>query len=134
MDDFDQRILEEFKEMQRQMGRMWRSTSLSRMIPMTHESHWQPDVDVYETSDDIIVLMDSAGIDMDHLTITAGKNNLVVQGRRSLPTRENICCVHQLEIEMGCFSRTITFPVSITIPKTTFNCHNGILEIKMPKK
>ena len=71
MDDFDRRILEEFKELERQMGRMLRSSSLSRMIPMTPSGGWQPAVDVYETTEDIIVLMDTAGIDMKNLGITA---------------------------------------------------------------
>jgi HSP20 family protein len=95
---------------------------------------WQPDVDVYETTDDIIVLMDTAGIDMDNMTVTAEKNSITVQGRRSLPKRGNVCCIHQLEIEMGYFKRTITFPVSVQIAATTFSCQNGILEIKMPKE
>jgi HSP20 family protein len=135
MDDFDRRILDEFKELERQMGRMLRSTSLSRAIPMPSRGGggWQPDVDVYETTDDIIVLMDTAGIDMDYMTVTAQKNSITVQGRRSLPKRGNVCCIHQLEIEMGGFKRTISFPVSVQIDATTFNCQNGILEIKIPK-
>ena len=134
MDDFDRRILEEFKELERQMGRMLRSTSLSRTVPMTSSDGWQPDVDVYETADDLIVLMDTAGIDMDNMTVTAQKNSITVEGRRSLPKRGNVCCIHQLEIEMGFFKRTITFPVSVQIAATTFSCQNGILEIKMPKE
>jgi len=133
MDDFNKRILDEFKELERQMGRMLRSTSLSRTRPMVSSGGWQPDVDVYETTDNIIVLMDTAGIDMDNMTVTAKKNSITVQGRRSLPKRGNVCCIHQLEIEMGVFKRTITFPVSVHVARTTFSCQNGILEIKMPK-
>jgi len=133
MDDFDRRILEEFKELERQMGRMLRSTSLSRTVPMTSRDGWQPDVDVYETADDLIVLMDTAGIDMDNMTVTAEEKSITVQGRRSLPKRGNVCCIHQLEIEMGFFKRTISFPVSVRIEAINFSCHNGILEIKLPK-
>jgi len=135
MDDFDRRILDEFKELERQMGRMLRSSSLSRTVTMSSSGGggWQPDVDVYETTDDIIVLMDTAGIDMDNMTVTAEKNSITVEGRRSLPKRGNVCCIHQLEIEMGFFKRTISFPVTVQIDATTFSCLNGILEIKMPK-
>ena len=134
MDDFDRRILEEFKELERQMGRMLRSTSLSRTVPMTSREGWQPDVDVYETADDLIVLMDTAGIDMDNMTVTAQKNSITVEGRRSLPKRGNVCCIHQLEIEMGFFKRTISFPVLVQIEAINFSCQNGILEIKIPKE
>ena len=134
MDDFDRRILEEFKELERQMGRMLRASSLTRMIPMTSSGGWQPAVDVYETTDDIIILMDTAGIDMNHIAITAEKNRIIVEGRRNLPKRGNVCCIHQLEIEMGYFKRTISFPVSVNFVEPVFNCQNGILEIRLPKE
>jgi HSP20 family protein len=134
MDDFDRRILEEFKELERQMGRMLRSTSLSRMIPMTSSEGWQPAVDVYETTDDIIVLMDTAGIDMNNIAITAENKRITVEGRRNLPKRGNVCCIHQLEIEMGYFKRTISFPVTVKFVKPAFSCQNGILEIRLPKE
>ncbi len=134
MDDFDRRILEEFKELERQMGRMLRSSSLSRMMPMSSSGGWQPPVDVYETTDDIIVLMDTAGIDMDNIAITAEKKSITVEGRRNLPKRGNVCCIHQLEIEMGFFKRTISFPVSVRFSEPTFSCQNGILEIRLPKE
>ena len=135
MDDFDRRILNEFKELERQMGRMLRSSSLSRTVTISscEGGGWQPDVDVYETTNEIIVLMDTAGIDMDDMTVTAEKNSITVEGRRSLPKRGNVCCIHQLEIEMGFFKRSISFPVTVQIDATTFSCLNGILEIKMPK-
>ncbi|MBW2522395.1 MAG: hypothetical protein JRD64_06790, partial [Deltaproteobacteria bacterium] len=74
MDDFDRKILEEFRELERQMGRMLRTSSLSRMIPMGSSGGWQPAVDIYETAAEIIVLMDTAGIDVGSIAITAEKN------------------------------------------------------------
>ena len=134
MDDFDRKILEEFKQLERQMGRMLRSSSMSRMVPMTSNSGWQPAVDVYETADDIIVLMDTAGIDLNNIGITAENKRITVEGRRNLPKRGNVCCIHQLEIEMGYFKRMISFPVAIKYSEPVFNCHNGILEIRLPKE
>lgn len=134
MDDFDRRILEEFKELERQMGRMLRSSSLSRMVPMTPNVGWQPAVDVYETTDELIIIMDTAGIDLGNLAITTEKNRLTVKGRRNLPKRGNVCCIHQLEIEMGYFLRTVTFPVAVSFSEPIFSCQNGILEIRLSKK
>ncbi len=134
MDDFDRRIIEELKEMERQMGRMLRNTALTRMMPLSSCSEWEPAVDVYETTDDIIVYMDTAGIDMDNLAVTAEKTKVLVEGRRALPKRGNICCIHQLEIELGCFKRIISFPVAVAVSSTSVNCKNGILEIRLPKE
>jgi len=134
MDDFDRRILEEFKELERQMGRMLRTTSLSRMVPMTSTGGWQPAVDIYETTDDIIILMDTAGIDVSNIAITAESKRITVEGRRNLPKRGNVCCIHQLEIEMGYFKRTVSFPVAVKFEEPVFSCQNGIMEIRLPKK
>jgi HSP20 family protein len=134
MDDFDRRILEKFKEMEREMGRMMRNTSMPRMMSLSSCSEWQPAVDVYETTEDIIVYMDTAGIDMDNLTVKAEKNKITVSGRRALPKRGNVCCIHQLEIELGSFKRTISFPVLVTVSDTSLICKNGILEIRLPKE
>jgi HSP20 family protein len=134
MDDFDRRILEEFKELERQLGRMLRSSSLSRMMPLTSSEGWQPAVDVYETTEDIIVLIDTAGIDMNNLAITAENKSITVEGMRNLPKRGNVCCIHQLEIEMGYFKRKITFPVTVKHAEPVFSCKNGILEIKLTKE
>jgi len=116
------------------MGRMLRSSSLSRMVPMTPSGGWQPAVDVYETTDDIIILMETAGIDMNNLAITAENKRITVEGRRNLPKRGNVCCIHQLEIEMGYFKRMISFPVSVKFAEPSFSCQNGILEIRLPKE
>ena len=112
MDDFDRRIIEELKEMERQMGRMLRNTTLTRMMPLSSCNDWEPAVDIYETTDDVVIYMDTAGIDMDNLT----------------------CCIHQLEIELGCFKRIISFPVSVAVSRTSLSCNNGILEIMLPKE
>ena len=134
MDEFDRRMLEEFKELERQMGRMLRSSSLARMVSLPSSNGWQPAVDVYETAENIIILMDTAGIDMNNLAITAENKRITVEGRRNLPKRGNVCCIHQLEIEMGYFKRTISFPVTVKISEPVFSCQNGILEIRLPKE
>ena len=95
---------------------------------------WNPAVDIYETADDIIILMDTAGIDVSNISITAENKRITVEGRRSLPKRGNVCCIHQLEIEMGYFKRTISFPVPVKFAKPAFNCQNGIMEIRLPKE
>lgn len=133
MDSFDNRLIKEFQELERQMGRMLRNMSITRMTPVQNTGGWRPAVDVYETVDAVYIYLDTAGIDMEGLTVTAESNGLTVSGRRQLPGRENVCCIHQLEIELGRFSRTITFPVTVDAAGIALGCRNGILEIRLPK-
>ena len=131
---FSKRFGKEFAGMERQMGRILRSTSLTRMVQMQSGSDWLPAVDVYETEDEIYVCVDIAGIDLNNMSVSIAKNNVIVSGNRQLPIRKNLCRVHQLEIEHGFFERTISFPVPVDVTDLSSRCVNGILEIRLPKK
>ena len=131
---FSKRFGKEFAGMERQMGRILRSTSLTRMVQMQSGSDWLPAVDVYETEDEIYVCVDIAGIDLNNMSVSIAKNNVIVSGNRQFPTRKNLCRVHQLEIEHGFFERTISFPVPVDVTDLSSRCVNGILEIRLPKK
>jgi HSP20 family protein len=131
---FSKRFGKEFAGMERQMGRMLRTTSLTRMIQMQSGSDWLPAVDVYETEDEIYVCVDTAGVDLNNMSVSIAKDNIIVSGHRQFPIRKNLCRVHQLEIEHGFFERTITFPVPVNVADLSSRCVNGILEIRLPKK
>lgn len=132
--DFSKRFGKDFGEMGGYMGRMLRTTSLSRMVQLQSGSDWRPAVDVYETEDAISICFDVAGIDVNNLSISITNNRVIIAGRRYWPLRKNLCRVHQLEIEHGYFERSISFPVSVDASTATSECANGILEIRLPKK
>jgi len=131
---FNKQFGEEFAGMERQMGRMLRTTSLSRMVQMQSGSDWLPAVDVYETEEEIYVYVDTAGVDLNNMSVSIAKNNIIISGHRQFPIRKNLCRVHQLEIEHGFFERTITFPVPVNVADLSSRCVNGILEVRLPKK
>ena len=131
---FSKRFGKEFAEMEKQMGRMMRTTSLTRMVQLQSGSDWLPAVDVYETEKEIYVCVDTAGVDFNNMSISIAKDNVIISGRRQWPLRKNLCRVHQLEIEHGYFERAISLPVPVEVADLTSRCINGILEIKLPKK
>jgi HSP20 family protein len=131
---FSKRFGKEFAEMEKQMGRMMRTTSLTRMVQLQSGSDWVPAVDVYETEQEIYVCVDTAGVDFNNMSISIAKDNVIISGRRQWPLRKNLCRVHQLEIEHGYFERAILLPVPVEVADLTSRCINGILEIKLPKK
>ena len=132
--DFSKRFGKDFTEMGEYMGRMLRSTSLSRMVQLQSGSDWRPAVDVYETENELHVCVDTAGIDVTNISISIASSSVVISGQRHWPVRKNLCRVHQLEIEHGYFERTISFPVSVDTTTVESGCVNGILEIRLPKK
>lgn len=131
---FSKRFGKEFAEMEKQMGRMMRTSSLTRIVQMQSGSDWVPAVDVYETEKEIYVCVDTAGVDLNNMSLTIAKDNVIISGHRQWPLRKNLCRVHQLEIEHGYFERTIAFPVPVEVADLSSRCINGILEIRLPKK
>jgi len=93
---------------------------------------WEPAVDMFETSDAVLVYMDAAGIDPRDLAITVDGDRLTVSGERVFP-ESDVCCVHQLEIEYGPFQRTVHLPVAVDVEKATSSCKNGMLVVHLPK-
>ena len=133
MNELDKRVLDQFREMEKRMGRLLRSMALPRMSAM-HSGTWSPAVDVYETDDEVFVYVDTAGIDPEKLSVTAARTGVTIAGCRRLPVHDKIRSIHQLEIEHGHFRRSVTFSVPVQVTATVSNCKNGLLEIRMPKE
>ena len=57
---------------------------------------WRPPTDVYETADELIVVMELAGVNEDDMTITLFSDLLVVEGKREQPAFIDTNACHQL--------------------------------------
>ncbi|MBU0729541.1 MAG: Hsp20/alpha crystallin family protein [Proteobacteria bacterium] len=133
MDRFKKRILKEFEDMERHMGRMMRNVSLPRMTPLQSGS-WLLATDVYETEKELILCMDVMGMEPGDLSVVVEEEGVTVSGERVFPVNDSIGCIHQLEIERGHFERTIPLPQLIDPAGSTSICKNGYLLIRLPKQ
>ncbi|MDR2550300.1 MAG: Hsp20/alpha crystallin family protein [Desulfobulbus sp.] len=133
MDPFSRKLLEELEQMQQQTGRILRSMSLSRMIPMEAEG-WQPAVDIYESETSVFVYAELAGVVGDSLRVTVDGKRLTISGLRQLPPQPSIACIHQLEIELGAFQRTLNLPSTVEVERVESTYVNGILMVSLPKR
>ena len=133
MDSLSRKLMRELEGMQQQTGRMLRNMSLARMMSM-ESRQWQPAVDVYESDREFIVYCDLAGTDGNSFSVVVDQSHLRISGTRKLPTQKSIACVHQLEIELGQFTRTVSLPGLVEVDKVTSVYTNGILTVSLPKK
>lgn len=133
MDPFSKKMLEELEQMQQHTGRILRSMSLSRMMPMESDG-WQPAVDVYEAENYLYVYVELAGAAGDSLRVTVDGQRLQISGVRQLPPHQSIACIHQLEIELGAFQRTLTLPAAVEVEGVDSAYSNGILVVTLPKR
>ena len=101
--------------------------------PMYSTIAWRPPTDIYETLDEIIVIIELAGVDEEDMTITLFSDLLVVEGRREQPVTEMSAC-HRLGIKSGDFRSEITvhFPVDHDNMKADYK--NGLLKIILRKR
>ncbi len=133
MDQFSKKILQELEQMQQQSGRILRSMSIARMIPAESRG-WQPAVDIYETENEFLLYAEIAGADSDSLQVVVEGKTLRIRGVRKLSGHPSIACIHQLEMELGPFQRTLTLPGAIEVDEVHSTYSNGVLQVVLPKR
>lgn len=95
---------------------------------------WHPPTDVYETDEELVVMLDLAAVSQDDLEIAIEDNVLHVRGRRQEPVPSNKISVYRMEIPYGDFEARIHLPVRIARDEVQASYENGLLAIRMPKE
>lgn len=94
---------------------------------------WRPHVDVYESSDEIIVIADMAGLDKDELHIEVESKSIKIAGvRKAIQILQNVRYC-QAEIPHGCFKRKVILPAPVDIQSAQASYADGILMVRMKK-
>lgn len=123
---------DEVFDLHRQVGRlMGNMLSVRRPIVFVTEV-WRPNVDVYETDDEIVVLMDIAGVDERQISAELEGDVLTIHGERR-DVAPGVRVIHQREVEFGSFSRTIRLPALVDRDSVRASLKNGFLEIRLDK-
>jgi len=136
MDFLKEKIEKEIQEMKQQMLKMIQDFPRHQGIPAPRSQMqvWMPHIDVYETSDEYIILVDIAGIKPEELDLEVEDRILKIKGRRTRPKVLKATKVHEMEIDFGHFERYFRFASPLDIGKANSSYCNGFLQIKLPKK
>lgn len=122
-------FLAEFDRVRERVHQAWHELLGPPGSPRFRPPVIAPPVDVYETEESVVVLMELAGINEQEVRITIAGDRLTIRGEREdrqatpgrLYTQMEICC--------GAFERTVTLPAEVDADKTTGTYHDGFLEI-----
>ncbi len=102
-------------------------------------SSWQPPLDVYETADGFVVVVDVPGVAPSRLDVTLENGVLMIRGERSFAGsggegRPGSGNYHRIERRFGSFARSVSLPSSAVAPEgVTARTADGVLTIVVPK-
>jgi len=97
------------------------------------ERTWHPQVDIYETEEEVIVRAEVAGVDIENLAVEVSHRAIKLTGKRSELPRIDNATYRLAEIQYGSFERVLYLPVPIDTEIVSTSYTNGFLEVRMVK-
>lgn len=125
--------LSNMQGMQREMERLLNYLGNSKPPMVSFARMWAPAVDVYESENNIVVLVELAGVNQDKVDVTVTGNTLVVRGERGETTPGSKKTYYRIEIHRGYFERAILLPCAVDPNRTEASYQDGLLEIVLPR-
>ncbi|MGK7893983.1 MAG: Hsp20/alpha crystallin family protein [Xenococcus sp. (in: cyanobacteria)] len=122
------------REVDRFMNHMHQVASAQRLMPSFTLEPWRPAVNMYETEEAVVVLVELAGIDPEKTIVQLEPNQLIIQGQRSRIIPKTVTKVHQLEIWSDPFLFEVSLPRLIDPKQVQASYRDGLLEIWLPKQ
>jgi HSP20 family protein len=118
-------------EFRKQMTEMFR---LTNPYVVTGSRGWRPQADICECTDEILVVVELAGVKLEDLQIELARRALKISGwRREVPRKENIG-YRLAEISYGYFERTLPLPVPVDTESAMATYAEGMLQILLRKR
>lgn len=124
--DFD-RLSSRFE---RTIEHMFRSTGPMFMLS---ERTWKPQMDIYESPEEILILAEIAGVNKDNLELEINSKAVRIHGSRPEMPRMKNSTYMLAEIQYGQFERVLFLPAPIDTDKVTASYQNGFLQIRLTK-
>jgi HSP20 family protein len=135
MDYIKIRFSDEFSELNSKFRRsvedVFRSVSPTFCLG---ERTWKPQVDIYETNEEIIIRAEIAGADKESLEIEISSRAVKISGTRAELPRIDNATYRLAEIQYGNFERILYLPVPIDTEVVSASYSNGFLEIRLAKQ
>ncbi|MBI3871669.1 MAG: Hsp20/alpha crystallin family protein [candidate division Zixibacteria bacterium] len=130
--EFKKDLISDVRQIQEEMDLLFNQLSNWRKMPASNRL-WRPCTDVWENDEQVVVLVELAGVKPPDVSISIANGVLIVKGdRRPVPVSEG-CCFRNLEISTGRFERQIHLPESVDSDQVKAAYKNGLLEITIAK-
>ena len=124
-------LLSDFAAMEQRMNQLFSRVFGSVLGGNGGETRrWTPPVDIVETDEHVVVLVDLPGVPEDSVTIELEDDVLTITGDRTMPVTGEIT---RWERSSGRFVRTLTVAKGLDADQITAEYRDGVLLIRVPK-
>jgi HSP20 family molecular chaperone IbpA len=102
----------------------------ARLEKMQDRPAVAPAVDIYENSEEILIVADMPGVGTDQVTVNLEKGQLTIEGRR---TPSNGGTKLSTEFKIADYRRLFAVPQGINAEKIEAELRQGVLCVHLPK-
>jgi HSP20 family protein len=92
-----------------------------------------PEVDMYQTDDDVVVKATLPGVKAEDINISVTGDGLTIRGEIKEEKVTDKANYHLHERRSGTFARSITLPTSVVSDKAQAVFEDGVLNLTLPK-
>jgi HSP20 family protein len=111
---------------------IFRPRPVNPMFACKHCS-WIPQMDIYETEEEIFIWAELAGIEKDQLEVEVNNKAVRIHGFRQEQPRSPQGTYRLAELRYGNFERILYLPAPVDSASVTSSFINGLLSIQMKK-
>ena len=126
-------IFSDFERIRERMEQAWRQVLGPPGSPRFGTPLIEPSVDVYETEEEVVVVVEIPGISEEEVEIMVDGRRLVLSGERKPGAAEQKRLYSQMEICHGPFRRELLLPAEVNPEEASAGYSQGLLQIVLPK-
>lgn len=97
-------------------------------------NRWRPQIDIYETQEEIVVQAEIAGIRSEDINVEIGPATVKISGVRLGGPRSGEARYRLAEIPCGFFERVLALPAVVDTQSAEAVYRDGLLEIRLVKR
>jgi HSP20 family protein len=94
---------------------------------------WSPALDLYQSNDNVIAVVELAGMRKEDIEISLHDGTLTISGERKREKNSNAEKAERTERYIGRFRRSIALPTRVDASKVGATYRDGILTVTLPK-
>jgi HSP20 family protein len=104
------------------------------LLPIRKSLGWIPSLDLYETEQYLIMLLEMAGMQLDNVEINVDREEVQLRGNRWRPPEDEMTRIHRMEIEFGPCEHIVALPQPVDPKRATLIYRDGFVFIRLPKE